>query len=192
MNRTASDETAIRDLIQRYKICWEVWPEQIRTNAHLEQTGFELELLGTHPEGTGIVSPGCDACVEVYEALRQVAAFILPDNTGLPTRYEIEPFEPALRYSSTRKNRPDVLLEIKIVHRQGFGPVDECEKKCVREMQTELDRLGAYRGCWAPDPNYPSRKYKGGLNEKRYCDFNAWDPKATPDVPCEQRRSEFA
>jgi hypothetical protein len=29
------------------------------------KTGFELELLGTHAEGTANVSTGCDACVEV-------------------------------------------------------------------------------------------------------------------------------
>jgi hypothetical protein len=26
-NRAATNEAAICDLIQRYKICWEVWPE---------------------------------------------------------------------------------------------------------------------------------------------------------------------
>jgi len=44
------DERTVRGLIQRYKIRWEVWPEEIYANSHLEQTGFELELLGTHPE----------------------------------------------------------------------------------------------------------------------------------------------
>ena len=166
MNRTSIDEVTVRELIQRYKICWEVWPEEIYTNSHLEQTGFELELLGTHPDGTRNASPGCDACVDVYRALNYVARFILPENKDLPTRYEIEPFEPALHYSTTRRNRPDVTLEMKIVHKHGLGPVDECEKNCLQKMQTELDRLGAYRGCWKPDPDYPSRKYKGGVDEK--------------------------
>jgi hypothetical protein len=166
MNGTTANESTIRDLIQRYKICWEVWPEWIPTKGHLEKTGFELELLGTHPEGTDNASPGCDACVEVYHALRRVADFILPDNKDLPTRYEIEPFEPALRYASIRKNRPDVLLEMKIIHRNGFGPIDECEERCLQLMQTRLDALGAYRGRWAPDPDYPSSKYRGGTNGK--------------------------
>lgn len=164
MNGTTANGTAVRDLIQRYRICWEVWPEWVSDKGHLGKTGFEFELLGTHPEGTDHVSPGCGSCVEVYHALRRVADFILPDNKGLPTSYEIEPFEPALRYASIRKNRPDVLLEMKIVHRSGFGPIDECEERCLQLMQNSLDSLGAYRGRWVPDPDHPSRKYKGGPN----------------------------
>lgn len=68
MNSDSVDESTIPDLIQRYKICWEVWPEWIVSNSHREKTGFELELLGTHAEGTDHVSPGRDACVEVYQA----------------------------------------------------------------------------------------------------------------------------
>lgn len=160
MNRTTADESEIRDLIQRYKICWEVWPEWIVNKSHLDKTGFELELLGTHAEGTDHVSPGCDACVEVYSALWKLARFIIPKDRNLPTDFEIEPFEPALRYASIRKNRPDVLLEIKIMHRIGLGPIDECEQHCLQLMQNRLDALGAYRGRWAPDPDYPSCKYK--------------------------------
>ena len=161
MNRVNADESAIRDLIQRYKICWEVWPECIVNNSHLDKIGFELELLGTHAEGTGHVSPGCDACVEVYDALWELAKFIIPREPNLPTMFEIEPYETALRYSSIRKNRPDVLLQIKVVHRSGLGPIDECEQHCLQLMQNRLDALGAYRGRWAPDPDYPSSKYKG-------------------------------
>lgn len=161
MNGTPTNESAVRELIQRYKICWEVWPEFVPNNGHLEKTGFDLELLGTHAEGTDHVSPGCDACVEVYSALRELAKFIVPQDRNLPTFFEVEPFEPALRYASIRKNRPDVLLEIKIMHRSGLGPLDDCEQHCLQLMQNRLDALGAYRGRWAPDPDYPSQKYKG-------------------------------
>ncbi|SRR6266700_180881 len=162
MNGTTTNEPSIRDLIQRYKICWEVWPEWISDRGHLRKIGFELELLGTDAEGTDRVSPGCDSCGEVYLALREVARFIIPQEQGLPTCFAIEPFESALRYASTRRNRPDVLLTIKIMHRCGLGPVDDCEEHCLQLMQNRLDALGAYRGRWAPDPDYPSNKYKGG------------------------------
>lgn len=163
MNGTAANESAIRDLIQRYKVCWEVWPEVIPNGGRLEKTGFALELLGTHADGTEHISLGCDACVEVYFALWRLAKFIVPKDQNLPTCFEIEPFEPALRYCAMRRNRPDVLLEIKIKHRSGFGPVDECEQHCLQLMQNRLDAFGAYRGRWAPDPDYPSRKYKGEI-----------------------------
>jgi hypothetical protein len=156
-----ADESEIRELIKRYKVCWEVWPEWIVNNSHLDKMGFELELLGTHAEGTEHVTPGCDACVEVYKALWKVAKHVIPQGGNLPTEFEIEPYEPALRYASIRRNRPDVLLEMKIVHRVGLGPIDDCERHCLQLMQIRLDALGAYRGRWAPDPDSPSLKYKG-------------------------------
>ena len=107
MSGTTAQEPAIRDLIQRYKICWEVWPEWIPTKGHLEKTAFE----------------------------------------------------PALRSASIRKNRRDVRSEMKIIHRNGLGPIDECEERCLQLMQSRLDAFGVYRGRWAPDPDYPSRKY---------------------------------
>ncbi len=176
-NRTATNEAAICDLIQRYKICWEVWPEWLVNNSQLEKTGFDLELLGTHAEGTDHVSPGCDSCVEVYDALRKVARYIVPDDQRLPTLFEIEPFEPALRYASIRKNRPDVLLEIKITHRNGLGPLDDCERHCLQLMQNRLHALGAYRGQWAPDPDCPSQQYKG--------EIRPWKTPATRCPCCE-------
>lgn len=161
MNGTLTHESTICDLIQRYKVCWEVWPECNMNHAHLEKIGFELELLGTHAEGTEHVSPGCDACVAVYNALRKIAEFIVLYDPKLPATFEIEPFETALRYAAVRRNRPDVLLEIRIKHRDGLGPIDECEQHCLQLMQNRLAALGAYRGRWAPDPDYPSSKYKG-------------------------------
>ena len=83
MSGTTAQEPAIRDLIQRYKICWEVWPEWIPTKGHPEKTGFE----------------------------------------------------PALRSASIRKNRRDVRSEMKIIHRNGLGPIDECEERCLQIMQ---------------------------------------------------------
>ena len=81
----AANEVVARDLIQRYKVCWEVWPEWVVEKSHLEKTGFELELLGTHAEGTEQVSPGCVACVQVYYALVKVARYIVPRIPNLPT-----------------------------------------------------------------------------------------------------------
>ncbi|HEX7962608.1 MAG TPA: hypothetical protein VF493_22045 [Terriglobales bacterium] len=166
MTNIVTDETTLRDLVARYKICWEVWPEGVFSKSHVEEIGYELELLGTHAEGTEHVNPGCGACIEVYEALHQIANWLIPQNTTIPSRFEIEPFEPALRYASVRHQRPDVVLEIKILHRCGLAPIDECEKHCVKVMQDKLSSIGAYRGCWAPNPDYPSRKYKGDRNAK--------------------------
>ena len=139
----------LMDLVKRYQVCWEVWPEYLMVDGKQQQVGFELELSGTHEPGTGHVSPGCPACRHVYSALLAVAGRILPKEER-PSRYEIGPYEQALRYSAVRGNRPDVTLSVKIVHRRGFDqPVDQCETRCLKEMKEHLSELGACERQWS-------------------------------------------
>ncbi len=137
------------NMVQRYQVCWEVWPESLIVGGKQQQVGLELELSGTHEPGTGHVSPGCPACHHVYSALLAIAGWILPKEER-PSRYEVGPYEQALRYSAVRGNRPDVTLSLKILHRRGFDqPVDQCELRCLEEMKQRLKRLGACERQWS-------------------------------------------
>lgn len=135
-------------LVERYRVCWEVWPESIWADGHRRQVGFQLELYGTHEPGVERVSPGCPACQRLYAALRAIAEWILPKERR-PSTYKIGPYDQALRYSPARRNRPDVTVAIKIIHREGFeSPVDACEVRCLTEMQERLRELGALERQW--------------------------------------------
>lgn len=152
---TAMVESALRelrDLVARYRVCWEVWPECIWTDNHRRQIGFQLELYGTHEAMTKAHPlPGCPACQRLYAALHAIAEWILPQEKR-PTAHEIGPYDQALRYSPTRRNRPDVTLRIRIVHRHGFeAPVDACEVRCLTEMQERLRELGAQERQWVTE-----------------------------------------
>lgn len=137
------------ELVNRYRVCWEVWPEYLMVGGKQQQVGFELELSGTHEAGAGHISPGCPACLQIYGALLAIADWILPKEQR-PSTYEIGPYEQALRYSIVRGNRPDVTLGVKIVHRTGFDrPVDECELRCLKEMKERLSHLGACERQWS-------------------------------------------
>ena len=146
---TETEPSFLADLVNRYRVCWEVWPEYLMVGGKERQVGFELELSGTHEPGTGHVDPGCPACRRIYAALRAVAEWIFPKEER-PSMYEIGPYEQALRYSAGRGNRPDVALSVKIVHRRGFDqPVDDCEMRCLKEMKANLAELGACERQWS-------------------------------------------
>ena len=139
----------LADLVNRYQVCWEVWPEYLVVGGKERQVGFELELCGTHQPGTEHIGPGCPACRRIYSALRSVADWILPQDER-PSRYEIGPYDQAIRYSAVRGNRPDVTLSMRIVHRTGFDqPVDTCEVRCLKEMKQRLAELGAGERQWS-------------------------------------------
>ena len=51
---TDSSDSAIRSLVERYKVCWDSFPEWAQTNGERKQTGVVVELYGTH-DAPGIV-----------------------------------------------------------------------------------------------------------------------------------------
>jgi 2-alkenal reductase len=145
---TVQPGSPLEELVRRYQVCWDVWPEEAMVDGKRRQIGFELELSGTHPPEVKNASPGCDHCQEIFGALLEIAEHILPSKSDRPSKYLIGPYEHSIRYSQKRGSRPDISLTIKIVHRQGLGPVDECEQRCLKVMEERLVALGASEGTW--------------------------------------------
>jgi hypothetical protein len=138
----------LRDLVQRFRVCWSVWPEECFVNGTKRKIGFALELCGTHEPGTLHVSPGCEHCRPVQAALKEIANWILPREER-PSMYDIDINSQALEYSPAHGNRADISLTIRITHRGIIErPVDECEVRCLQEMEQSLKDLGACKGRW--------------------------------------------
>jgi hypothetical protein len=148
----SSEDTAslpLKELVQRFKVCWKVWPEYTYVGDEKRQVGYQLELAGTHEAGVTDPEPGCEHCEHVYNALRQIAEYIMPREER-PATYEISPFDRSIHYWGLHSQRPDIMLTIRILHRQGYEqPVDECEDQCLKEMEARLRDLGAGRLQWS-------------------------------------------
>ena len=143
-------KSELKEMAERFRVCWEVWPEYRYVNDEKRQIGFSLELYGTHEPRVEHPSPGCPECFPVFEALKSIAREILPREER-PSTYEIGIYDAELHYTSKRANRPDVMVPIKILHREGFElPLDECEVRCLNEMKQRLRDIGAYEGRWRP------------------------------------------
>ncbi len=138
----------LSELVKRYLVCWEVWPELLFVNRQQRQVGFELELCGTHNSHRRQGGP-CSGCRQVFLALHTIAEYILPPE-GRASMCEIGPYKQGLLYSAVRGNRPDITLSVKVLHRQGFDQsVDACEERCLEEMKTKLKQLGACERHWS-------------------------------------------
>jgi hypothetical protein len=145
----ASLEQELRELVQRHQVCFEVQNEYVYIEHVRKQIGFCLELIGTHRSGVEHAEPGCEHCREVYHALERIALWITPTQVR-PSYYEKEPFDSAIRYEPAHRNRPDVSLRIKILHRNaGFADVDACQSQCLSEMKASMTRIGAQSGSWS-------------------------------------------
>ena len=71
-------QQALRELVERFQICFEVLPDKYVVNKELRQIGFTLELTGTHEQGVEHPLPGCQHCHNVRIALYEIAKRIVP------------------------------------------------------------------------------------------------------------------
>jgi hypothetical protein len=141
---------ALKEIIRKHAVRYEVWPHFEISGGKRVMVGFDIDLCGTHDHGTTRLSPGCHLCTETYTDLRRLAEWILPKEQR-PSQYEIPPFDQSLRASPSGPF--EVVVPIRIEHRHGFlDPVDDCEERCLKEMQGKLAELGVTTGH---GPNRP-------------------------------------
>lgn len=154
----------LADLVKRYRVCWEVWPEYSMIGGQERQTGFELELSGTHESATQHVGRGCPACRQIYSALHAVTGRVLPQQAQ-PSLFQIGPYEAALRYSAVRGSQGtliveiDVALKVKVRQLRGFDQsAGRCEMRSLHETKEKLLELGTDEHQWSlPTPRWPER-----------------------------------
>jgi hypothetical protein len=138
-----NEETIVRlkSLVKFFQVRWQVWPEYAYVNNKRRQVGYELELAGTDPSWGQYATPGNKKCEIVFEALRQIADWIIPSQKDLVV--EVEPHENAIIYWSRHRNRPDVMLHIQILHRGHWDDwVDKSQDRALAEMIARLNELG--------------------------------------------------
>jgi len=143
---TEATKQRLREIVKRCRVSWRVYPESVTTrDHHTPQVGFQLQLRGLHPPGSH-PAPGCDLCREVYSELKEIAAWILPQEKRQST-YDMLSFDSSFHYDPAPRSAAYVELTILIRHREGYErPVDECEIRCLKEMEEHLRELGASRG----------------------------------------------
>lgn len=134
-----------RELIERFQVCWDVWPEYTFIKHEKRQIGFELDLSGMHEGGGEHPEPGCKKCLETYRALVQIADAVLA-SANQDFTHQFEPYDQGIHYSSRRGNRPEVVLRIRIVHRKAFKQiVDDAQIKYLEDLQRRLEEWGVGR-----------------------------------------------
>jgi hypothetical protein len=134
-----------RELVERFHVCWDVWPEYTFINHEKRQIGFELDLSGTHERGEEHPEPGCEKCLEIYQALVRIAEAVLP-SANQDTTHQFEPYDQGIHYSPRRGNRPEVVLRIRIIHRKAFRrPVDDAQLQYLEDLQRRLEEWGIGR-----------------------------------------------
>jgi hypothetical protein len=131
------------EIVSVHRVRWEVWPERRCFDGKIKQIGFEMDLIGDHDGPYHSPTPGGDDCLRVYEALKEVAAFAMPQGDGA-ARYELDPFDYALHYARGEAFG-HVTLQAHILHQGRFdAPPDASEREFLAEIESKLSALGAH------------------------------------------------
>ena len=151
---------ALQQLVVRFKVCWDVFPHEEMVDGTRIQTGFDIELYGTHAVRAEVVSPGCPDCLVVYDALQVIALWVLAAEHD-ECRLELSRYEQAIRYSHLRHDRPDVLFTITVVHSSAcLENADVCEVQCLDRIKKRLQALGTERRMWNPSRHQGPQRHK--------------------------------
>lgn len=141
------------------------------------QTGFELELSGTHESATQHIGRGCPACRQIYRALHALTEWALPGQAQR-SMYQIGPYEAALRYSAAHgcgsngilSAKIDVALKVKVLQLRGFDQSAGLgEMRSLRETKENLLGLGTGEHQWSlPTPLWHEPVREQQLGPRQY------------------------
>ena len=143
-SETESGDTIdrLRVLANKHNACYEVWPYIVFANGRQVKVGFEVELCGTNEDGASLLCPGCQQCKATFADLRQIAEAVIPGQ-GEMLRCEVRPYDAAVHQSPRRGFRPEVVLCITMLQRNGFDQqVDRSGEDCMKQICGRLTRLG--------------------------------------------------
>ena len=139
----ATETGALRQLVEKYSICWSRSPERAVVEEEIRSIGWDLELCATHGKTAHPPTAGCPECPPVVDALERVARFILPTEERT-SHYEVHVRPGKIQYSHAHPGVPEMTAVITILHNNGINdPIDECENVCLAEMASKLRDLGA-------------------------------------------------
>lgn len=134
----------LRELVRKYSVCYEVYPEYAFINDVKVPTGFDVELHGIREQDAMRLTPGDKSSHMAFSDVREIAQFVVPTTLDA-SDYTISPFDCALHESPRRNFRPEVICALGITHQHGPAGKAACDEACLANIETKLKSLGASR-----------------------------------------------
>ena len=148
---------ALRNVVLRHQVCYEVWPEWSGCGGRVRRIGHCVTICGVNDGIDCVVGhhvPGCPHCGLTYEELNKIAEWIALTEQQ-DCRFEIGPFDRAWHIAPKQRwSRNEITVNVKILHcHNADGPVDDSQERCLKELRAALKKLGVREDVWQPARN---------------------------------------
>jgi hypothetical protein len=143
---------ALREIVRRHHVCYEVWPEWSGCGGRARRIGYCVTICGVNDRvdcGRGHHVPGCAHCSLTYDELRKIAEWItLKDQPDC--RFQIEPFDRAWHIAPRQRwSRNEIIVPVKILHSHNVDDaVNDSQERSLNELRAELKKVGMREGVW--------------------------------------------
>jgi hypothetical protein len=144
------NDTELRRSIERFKVCWETFPEMAGTNHARHPIGFSVELFGTHDRSDIVPTAGCKDCIPVLQALLGIADAVVPDEWR--DAVDRVRAHSGIEYATERGGRPDIVVTITMIPQRDRPPDPSAMAECRRAVTDRLRALGASERSWRAPP----------------------------------------
>jgi hypothetical protein len=145
MSATPTDapQGALRALVERFRVCWDSFPEWSQIGGERKQTGAIVEIYGTHDLPGVVPTAGCKHCIPVIQALLTIADHVVSgarrDLVSIRAHSGIE-------YAVERGARPDIVVALTFGLPDGETTVEV--EAPLDEVRQRLQQLGARERSW--------------------------------------------
>ena len=140
---TGAPEAVLRTLVERFRVCWDSFPEWSQIGGERKQTGAIVEIYGTHDVPGVVPTAGCKHCIPVIQALLAIADHVVSDAGDDLVSIRAHS---GIEYAVERGARPDIVVALT------FGPpADEPGagvEMSLDEVRKRLHQLGASERSW--------------------------------------------
>jgi len=140
---TGGPEAVLRALVERFRVCWDSFPEWSQIGGERKQTGAVVEIYGTHDVQGIVPTAGCKHCIPVIQALLAIADHVVSDAGDALVSIRAHS---GIEYAVERGARPDIVVALT------FGPPGAEPGASVEtpldEVRKRLRGLGASERSW--------------------------------------------
>ena len=143
---------ALRNVVVRHQVCYEVWPEWSGCGGRARRIGYCVTICGVNDRIDCVCDhhvPGCPHCYSTYDELRKIAEWITLTEQQ-DCRIEIGSFDRAWHIAPKQRwSRNEITVNVKILRRHNVdGPVNDSQERCLKELRANLNTLGVREGVW--------------------------------------------